>query len=125
MTKKLTRILVVDDYKDWRYAVGRIIESSPDCTVISEASDGAEAVQKATNLQPDLITLDIGLPVLNGIEVSRLIRQKCPQTRVVFVTQNSDSEIRQAAIGTGAVGYVLKSNARHELPDVIATALNC
>ena len=74
--------------------------------VIAEASDGLEAVQKSEELKPDLVLLDIGLPKLNGIEAARRIRQLSPNSKIIFLSQVNDSEIVQAGLSTGALGYV-------------------
>jgi CheY-like chemotaxis protein len=76
------RILVVDDFKDWLRQVRLLLQPRPKSHVIAEASDGLEAVQKAEDLNPDLILLDIGLPKLNGIEAARQIRQRSPAPRL-------------------------------------------
>jgi len=77
--------------------------------------DGSEAVQKAQELKPDLIVLDIGLPKLNGIEAARQIRQLSPSSKIVFLSQNSDLDVVRAALGSGARGYVRKTDAQSEL----------
>jgi DNA-binding NarL/FixJ family response regulator len=91
--------------------------------VIGVASDGLEAVQKAVELQPDLILLDIGLPSLNGIEVARQIRKLSPKSKILFVSQESSADIVQGALGTGAQGYVLKSDAERELLEGVNAVL--
>ena len=91
--------------------------------VIGVASDGLEAVQKAEELQPDLILLDIGLPSLNGIEVARQIRKLSPKSKILFVSQESSADIVQGALGTGAQGYVLKSDAERELLEGVNAVL--
>jgi DNA-binding NarL/FixJ family response regulator len=111
----LIRILVVDDFKDWLQQVRLLLQSRPECQVIAEASDGSEAVQKAEELKPDLILLDVGLPNLSGIEVARQIRQRSPSSKIIFLSQNSDLDVVRAALGTGALGYVLKTDAGREL----------
>ena len=93
------------------------------CSVIGVASDGLEAVQKAEELQPDLILLDIGLPSLNGIEVARQIRKFSPKSKILFVSQESSAEMVQGALGTGAQGYVLKSDAKRELLEGVNAVL--
>jgi DNA-binding NarL/FixJ family response regulator len=108
------RILIADDYADWRRQVHLLLRTRPEWQVISEASDGLEAVQKA-HLMPDLILLDIGLPKLNGIEVAGQIRQLSPSSKIILLSQNSDLDIVRAALGTGALGYVRKTDARREL----------
>ena len=91
--------------------------------VIGVASDGLEAVQKAEELQPDLILLDIGLPSLNGIEVARQIRKFSPKSKILFVSQESSAEMVQGALGTGAQGYVLKGDAGRELLEGVNAVL--
>ena len=91
--------------------------------VIGVASDGLEAVQKAEELQPDLILLDIGLPSLNGIEVARQIRKRSPESKILFVSQESSAEMVQVALGTGAQGYVFKSDAGRELLEGVNAVL--
>jgi two-component system, NarL family, response regulator NreC len=108
------RILITDDYADWRRQVLSLLQDRPDWQVI-EASDGLEAVQAAEDLKPDLILLDIGLPNLNGIEAARQIRQSSPHSKIIFLSQNSDLDIVRAALGTGALGYIRKIDARREL----------
>jgi len=80
-------------------------------------------VRQATELQPDIVLIDLALPTLNGIDAANIIREKCPKSKIVFVTENTDSEIREAAIGTGASGYVVKTNIARDLLDAIAVAL--
>ncbi len=92
-----------------------MIQARTEWQVIAEASDGSEAVQKAEELKPDLILLDIGLPKLNGIEVARRIRQRSPSSKIIFLSQNSDLDVVRAALDTGALGYVRKTDARREL----------
>src|SRR6267142_3749612 len=102
------RIMVVDDFKDWRLTVCSILEQSQELLVVGEASDGAEAVQKAQELQPDLIVLDIGLPKLSGIEAAPRISELSPGSKILFLSQDNDAGTIQAALGTGACGYVHK-----------------
>jgi DNA-binding NarL/FixJ family response regulator len=111
----LIRILVVDDFKDWRSQVRLLLQSRSECQVIGEASDGPEAVQKAEDLKPDLILLDIGLPKLNGIEAAEQIRQRSPSSDIIFLSLNSDLGVVQAALGTGALGCVRKIDAGCDL----------
>ena len=92
------RILVVDDYESFRRFVCSTLERRPNLQIIGEASDGLEAVQKAGELKPDLIVLDIGLPKLNGIEAARRIRQLAPNSKIVFLTQNNDLDVVRAAL---------------------------
>jgi CheY-like chemotaxis protein len=117
------RILVVDDFKDWLRQVRLLLQSRPECQVIADASDGSEAVQKAEELKPDLILLDIGLPKLNGIEAARRIRQLSPSTKIVFLSMHSSPDMVQAALNTGALGYIRKTDVKRELLPAVDAAL--
>lgn len=112
---KSVRVLVVDDYLPWRQFVCRVLLARPTWQVIGQASDGLEAVQKAHNLQPDLIVLDVGLPTINGIEAARRMRTGAPDPKILFLSENSSVEIAEEAFRTGAAGYVVKSMAGQEL----------
>lgn len=109
------RILVVDDFQPFRRMIFSILADVPEMEIIGEASDGVEAVRKAQQLQPELILLDIGLPELNGIEAAQRIRKAAPRSQVLFVSQDNSPEIMEAALGTGARGYVVKANLGGEL----------
>ena len=115
MEGSITRILVVDDYEPWRRFVSTTLQKQPTLQVIGEAVYGLEAVQKAQQLQPDLILLDIGLPTLNGIEAARRIRELSPKSKILFVSENRSWDIVEEALRTGAGGYVVKSDAAGEL----------
>lgn len=109
------RVLVVDDYERWGVFLSTTLLKQPRFHIIGEASNGLEAVQKAHELQPDIILLDIGLPMLNGIEASRQIREVSPASKIVFVSENRSADIAQEALSTGAGGYIVKSDAANEL----------
>ena len=109
------RVLVVDDNERFRRFVCSELGTRPELQIVGEALDGLEAVRKAEELQPDLIVLDIGLPTLNGIEAARRIRKLSPQSKIIFLSQNSDAAVVQVAFSLGALGYVLKTYAGREL----------
>ena len=109
------RVLVVEDYAPFLQYIVSILARTDDLRVICEASDGLEAVHRAEELKPDLILLDIGLPTLNGIEAARQIRQLCPESKIIFVSQESDADIVQEALSFEALGYVVKTMAGVEL----------
>ena len=118
-----TSILVVDDYEPWRRFVSTTLQKQPKLQVIGEALDGLEAVQKAQQLQPDLILLDIGLPTLNGIEAARRIREVSPKSKILFLSENRTWDIAEEALRTGAGGYVIKSDAAGELLPAVEAVL--
>jgi DNA-binding NarL/FixJ family response regulator len=117
------RILIADDFKDWRRQVLLLIQARPEWQVIAEADDGSEAIQRAEELKPDLILLDIGLPKQNGIEAARRIRRLSPSSKIVFLSQNNALDIVRAALGTGAQGYVCKTDAGSELVSAVDAVL--
>jgi len=109
------RVLVVDDHEAFRRFVCSTLERRPELQIVGKASDGLEAVQKAEALQPDLIVLDLGLPTLYGIEAARRIRKLSPESKILFVSQESSADVVQEALGLGALGYVVKAHAGSEL----------
>lgn len=115
MEEPIVRVLLVDDYNPWRRFTFSTLQKISDLQVVGEVSDGLEAVQKAQELQPDLILLDIGLPTLNGIEVCRRIREISPTSKILFVSENCCGDLAEAALSAGAAGYVVKSDAAKEL----------
>ncbi len=117
------RILVVDDYEGWRRQACLLLQAYPELQVICEASDGSEAVQKAEELRPDLILLDIGLPKLNGLEAARQIRKLAPESKILFLTQESSADVVQEALSLGALGYVVKAHAGTELLAAVQAVL--
>ena len=114
------RILVADDFAEWRIRIRSILKARPEWHVIGEACDGLQAVQTTTELCPDIVLLDIGMPILDGVEAAKRIRQDSPSSRIIFVTQEDDEEIRIAALATGAEEYLVKTNATSELPAIEA-----
>src|SRR5438046_8962576 len=118
-----TRILIADEFKDLRRQVLLLFKTRPEWQVVAEAADGLEAIQKAEELKPDLTVLDIGLPKLNGIEAARRIRQLSPSSKIVFLSQDNDPDVVQAALGTGAQGYVYKTDVRTDFLPAIQAAM--
>jgi DNA-binding NarL/FixJ family response regulator len=118
------RILLADDFAPWRGQLRSLLKTHPEWNIVGEASDGREAIEKARELQPDIILLDIGMPFLNGIEAAKIISQSCPKSKILFLTQESDSHVRKAAMRVGAARYLLKANAVHELLEAIASTLD-
>lgn len=116
-------VLVVDDLAPFRRFVCSTLTQQPELRIVGEAADGFEAVQKAQELQPDLILLDIGLPKLNGIAAASRIRRLAPTAKIIFVSQHSDVEVVQAAFSDGARGYILKADVGRELVPAVKAVL--
>jgi DNA-binding NarL/FixJ family response regulator len=110
-----TKVLVVDDFELFRRFISTALSIQPELQIVAEASDGLAAVQKAEELQPDLILLDIGLPKLNGIKAAERIRTLSPKSKILFVTGQFSPDLVQAALGTGASGYVVKTDGGSQL----------
>ena len=108
-------VLVVDDFAPWHRLVRAMLAAKKDLEIVAVAVDGLEAVQKAEQLQPDLILLDIGLPTLNGIEAARRIRKLSPKSKIIFISQQFSADMVEEAFRLGASGYLLKLDALREL----------
>ena len=119
----LISVLVVDDNEPFRRFVRATLSTKPELEITSEVSDGLEAVQKAVELQPALIVLDIGLPGLNGIEAARRIRKLSPKSMILFLSQESAPEIVQEALRLGALGFVIKAHAARDLLTAVEAVL--
>jgi DNA-binding NarL/FixJ family response regulator len=118
-----TRVLVVDDFAPFRQFISSTLETIRNLEIVGEASDGYEAIQKAVELKPDLVLMDIGLPSINGIEAARRIRELVPEARMLFLSQESSAEIVQEALSVGASAYVVKVNAGIELVPALEAVL--
>jgi CheY-like chemotaxis protein len=116
------KLLLVEDFPPFRQLLTRLLNGI-ELEIIGEASDGLEAVQLAQQLQPDIISLDIGLPGLNGIDAGRRIREACPRSTILFVSQESSKDVVQAALALGAKGYVHKSHVHTDLSSAIEAVL--
>jgi DNA-binding NarL/FixJ family response regulator len=123
LLKSSIRVLIVEDFGQWRRFYCSTLQQQSKFRVIGEVSDGLEAVHRAGQLQPDLILLDIGLPTLNGIEAARRIGEISAASKILFVSENRSAEIVREALSTGAGGYVVKSDAAGELLPAINLVL--
>jgi DNA-binding NarL/FixJ family response regulator len=119
----VVRILVVDDSGPFRQHICKMLADLPNFQIICEAFDGLEAVHKAQQLHPDVILLDIGLPKMNGIAAGWQIRVLSPQSKIIFVSQESSGEVVQEALNLGAKAYVLKSKIASDLQAAIDAVL--
>ncbi|MEO5925716.1 MAG: response regulator transcription factor [Bryobacteraceae bacterium] len=115
MLHKPTRILLADDHSVVRHGFRRIIDAQEDMEVVGEVSNGREAVEQATALQPDIIIMDVTMPELNGIEATRRIADSVPRARVLALSMHRDSVYVREILRAGARGYLLKDSSEGDL----------
>jgi DNA-binding NarL/FixJ family response regulator len=115
------RVLLVEDFEPFRRFICSTLHRDSKLQVVAVVSDGMEAVRRAEQLQPDLILLDVGLPTLTGIEAARLIRKLSPESKIIFVSQESSADVVEEAISLGARGYVVKTKAANDLLAAVQT----
>jgi DNA-binding NarL/FixJ family response regulator len=118
-----SRVLIVEDSEPFRNFICSTLGKRPELQIVDQVSDGLQAVRRAEELRPDLIVLDIGLPSLNGIEAARQIRRLSPKSKILFVSQESSADVVQEALGTGASGYIVKTDAGRELLEAVSAVL--
>jgi DNA-binding NarL/FixJ family response regulator len=115
------RVLVADDYPLMLEGIRAFLE--PHCTSVGTVSDGRALLEEALRLKPDLIVLDITMPLLNGIDAAIEIKKRLPGVKLVFITMHSEPAYLEAALNAGAMGYVLKSAVHKELLDAMRSAM--
>ena len=120
---KKIRVLLADDHNLIRAGLRLVAEQQPDLTVAGEAADGRQAVAMAHSLKPDVVVMDIGMPVLNGIEAARQIRESLPDTQIVMLSMHSDEGYILRALKAGARAYLLKDSAEADLARAIRAAV--
>lgn len=118
------RILLSDDHDLFREGLAGLINVQPDLEVVAQAGDGLEALTLARDLKPDLIVMDINMPICDGLEATRLIRSEWAAARIVILTVHDEDEKLFNAISAGAQGYMLKSLSAHDFLQGIRAALN-
>jgi DNA-binding NarL/FixJ family response regulator len=109
------RILVADDHPVVRQGLRTLLRGNPDWEVVDEAEDGVEAVEKANQLKPDVVVLDLSMPRMNGLEACRKIRKNLPQSEILIVTQHDSPQMMREAFNANAKGYVVKSDVGRDL----------
>ncbi len=119
---KKIRVLIADDHTLVRDGVRALLSLVSDVQVVGEASNGKEAIEKVRELAPDVVLMDLSMPVMGGLEATRRIRKEFPETRVIALTQYDDSEYVLPIIEAGACGYVTKMVAFSELASAIQAA---
>lgn len=117
------RILLSDDHDLFREGLAGLINAQPDLEVVGQASDGLEALTLVRDLRPDLIVMDIHMPICDGLEATRLIRSEWAEARIVMLTVHDEDEKLFRAISAGAQGYMLKSLNAHDFLQGVRAAL--
>jgi DNA-binding NarL/FixJ family response regulator len=113
------KLLVADDHEIVRKGFRAILEAQRDCEVIGEAGDGRRAVELTKELRPDIVVLDISMPLLNGLEAARQIMKLRPQTKVLILTMHESDSLIREVLDTGARGYILKTDAGRDLVSAV------
>lgn len=113
------RILIVDDHGVLRAGLRALLNSEADLEVVGEAVDGSDGLEQAARLQPDVVLLDISMPGMSGIEVTRRLAGQFPEIRILLLTIHEDTSLLREAIQAGAAGYILKRAVETELIDAI------
>jgi len=116
-----TRVLLADDHRMLREALAQLLE--PSCQVVGAVADGRALLDSAAALQPDVVVVDIGMPLLNGLDAARQLKQTMPQVKIVMLTVNEDPDLAAEAIRAGASSYLLKNSAAAELIQAIQEAV--
>ena len=106
---------MVDDFAPWRNYVASILRERECFDIVGEAADGHEAIEKAKELQPDLILMDIAMPKMNGIEAAGRIRDTAPNSKIVFISLEISDEVSEAALAVGAQACIAKREVRTKL----------
>jgi two-component system response regulator NreC len=123
MHAKPITIFLADDHTIVRQGLAKLLEGEPNLRVVGEAENGREAVGKVEALKPDIVLMDIAMPMLNGIEATRQIRRVCPQTKIIILSMHSHDRYISELFALGASGYLLKSSTGTDIINAIQAAL--
>jgi len=116
------RVLIADDQQLVREGLRVLLDLTPDIRVVGEASNGAEAVERVRQLEPDVILMDVQMPELDGVAATRQVQETCPKTRVIILTTFDDDEYVFEGLRAGAAGYLLKDMPSEQLAEAIRVA---
>ena len=123
MIDKTITVFLADDHTIVRQGLAKLLEEESNLQVVGEAENGREAVGKVEELKPDIVLMDIAMPMLNGIEATRQIRKVCPQTKIIILSMHSHDRYISELFGLGASGYLLKSSTGTDIIKAIHAAL--
>ena len=108
-------ILLADDHSILREGLRSLLSNTPDLEIIGEAEDGKDTIEKARQLQPQLVLMDLSMPIINGTEAIRVIKKRCPEIKIIVLTVHKSDEYVRATLDAGADGYVLKDDTSNDL----------
>jgi DNA-binding NarL/FixJ family response regulator len=123
MTNGTITIFLADDHTIVRQGLAKLLEAEPGLRVIGEAENGREAIRKVEELQPDIVLMDIAMPILNGIEAARQIKKICPQTKIIILSMHSHDLYINELFSLGASGYLLKNSTGADIIKAIQAAI--
>lgn len=122
---KPLRILVAEDHEKVRHQVCALLETKGGFQVVAEVSNGREAVDKAQELQPEVVVMDLSMPVMGGLEAAAHLRRTAPRSKILFLSQHCSKAIAEIALATGASGHVVASDAAIDLIPAVETVSEC
>lgn len=118
------KVLIADDHLLFREGVVKLLLSSSEIEVVAQAKDGKDAIEKARQFTPDVVLIDIGMPVMNGIEATKVLKQEMPKMKVIAVSMHSDKQYVSGVLKAGADGYLLKNTTYQQLTEAIKSVHN-
>lgn len=117
---KMARIVLADDHELIRRGLRSLIEANKDWLICGEAGNGQEAVERVVELKPDLVILDVTMPILNGLQAARQIRERAPKTKILILSMHDSPQLANEAVRLGADAYLVKSGPQAQLLETIA-----
>lgn len=118
------KVIVTDDHQLFRDGLTNMLFAAPDIEVVDKAENGKQAIEKAKHLKPDVMLLDINMPVLNGIETTKLLKQEMPEVKIIIISMHADKQYIKGVLEAGADGYLLKNSTYDQLVNAIRSVLD-
>jgi DNA-binding NarL/FixJ family response regulator len=115
------RILITDDHQLFREGIMNLLAASPQIEIVGQAENGQEAIEKAKMLKPDIVIMDLTLPIINGVDATRILHKELPQTKVLVLSMHAEKNYIKEALEAGAFGYLFKDCTYDQLIDAINT----
>lgn len=115
------RILITDDHQLFREGIANLLSSSPQIEIVGQAENGQEAIEKARKLKPDIVIMDLSLPIINGVDATRILHKELPETKVLVLSMHAEKNYIKEALEAGAYGYLFKDCTYDQLIEAINT----